>query len=472
MYDKASNLAYLIGVAVGDGNISNPNGTAYRLRVTCDNKYPEIIENIKKTIRDVFPKNKLGIINRKDNCVDISIYSNLIPEIFGWSNKSGGKIKQKIKIPNWIKENSSNCKSCLKGLFETDGCIYFDRGYKMINFVNHSESIINEVCELLDLMNINYKKYKIDLKYTIRITTDSNKFQKQINFNKKQKPKIIVVLGPTASGKSDLAVELAKELNGEIISADSRQVYKGLDIGSGKITKEEMRGVPHYLLDVADPKTDIFSVADFQKIAYEVIDDILSRNKLPIICGGTAFYIQSIVDGIVLPEIEKDDALRNKLEKMSLEDLQNKLKKLDPNRYSEIDTQNKVRLIRAIEISSQLKKVPKLEKNPKYEGVQIGLKWPKEILHQRIHDRLIARAENGMIEEVQNLHDSGVSWERLEELGLEYRYIAKYLKSQKSDEEFSKEEMLETLENKIRQFSKRQMTWWKKDERIEWFQNL
>ncbi|NCS99342.1 tRNA (adenosine(37)-N6)-dimethylallyltransferase MiaA [Candidatus Parcubacteria bacterium] len=284
-----------------------------------------------------------------------------------------------------------------------------------------------------------------------------------------KKPKIIVVLGQTATGKSDMAVEIAKDFNGEIISADSRQVYRGLDIGSGKITESEMQGVPHYLLDVADPR-DVFTVTDFQREAYSAIEDILSRGKVPIIAGGTAFYIQSIVDGLVFPEINEDKKLRKNLEQMPLEQLQQKLEELDPKRFSEIDQKNKVRLVRAIEIATLNKnidgesKIPELKKEPRYDALQIGLRWPKEILDKRIHDRLIARMSDGMIEEVEQLHKDGVSWRRLEELGLEYRYISYYLKG-----EISKEEMLEQLENKIRQFSKRQMTWWKRDESIRWF---
>jgi tRNA dimethylallyltransferase len=277
------------------------------------------------------------------------------------------------------------------------------------------------------------------------------------------KPKIIVVLGATATGKSDAAVKLAKDFNGEIISADSRQVYKGLDIGSGKITENEMRDIPHHLLDVVSVDK-VFTVADFQKLAYVAIDDILSRGKLPIIAGGTAFYIQSIVDGIVFPEIKTDTKLRNELEKLSLEELQQKLEETDLERFSEIDTKNKVRLVRALEINSQLEKVPELVKKPKYDVTQVGLYWPKEILHQRIHDRLTSRMENGMVEEVRNLHESGISWERLESLGLEYKYIALFLQ-----DKITEEEMLIELETKIKQFAKRQMTWWKKDESIRWF---
>jgi tRNA dimethylallyltransferase len=283
----------------------------------------------------------------------------------------------------------------------------------------------------------------------------------------KNKPKIIVVLGPTATGKSDLAVQLALKFNGEVVSADSRQVYKDLDLGSGKITEEEMKGVPHYLLDVADPNTEIFSVADFQKLAYEKIDDILSRGKVPIVCGGTAFYIQSIVDGIVLPDITANPKLRKKLESWSLEKLQKKLKKLDPERYSEIDEQNPVRLIRAIEIAKQFGKVPKLKSNPKYECLQIGLKLPEEELQQKIALRLEKRMFAGMLDEGKSLHEKGLSFQRMEALGLEYRFMAEHLQGK-----ISLEEMLEQIRIKSRQFAKRQMTWFKKDKRIEWFEPL
>jgi len=277
------------------------------------------------------------------------------------------------------------------------------------------------------------------------------------------KPKIIVILGPTSAGKSDLGVDLALEFNGEVISADSRQVYTGLDIGSGKITKEEMKDVPHHLLDVVSAE-EVFSVADFQKQAYIAIDDILKRGKVPIIVGGTAFYIQSIVEGLVLPEIKNDPKLRAELEKLSLEELQQKLEETDPERYAGVDAKNKVRLIRALEINSQLDKVPKLEKNPRYETLQIGLTWPKEFLHQRIHDRIVNRMKVGMLEEVQGLHGSGISWERMEALGLEYRYLSFILQ-----EKMQREDALLELETKTKQFAKRQITWWKKDKSIKWY---
>ena len=279
------------------------------------------------------------------------------------------------------------------------------------------------------------------------------------------KPKVIVVLGPTATGKSDLAVEIGKRCKGEVISADSRQVYKGLDIGSGKITKREMCGVPHYLLDVVSPKT-VFSVAQFKQKAEKAIREIRKKNKIPIICGGTGFYIQSIVDGVTLPKVKANKELRKKLEKQSTEKLFETLVKLDSDRASEIDSKNKVRLIRAIEIAKELGSIPKVKKDSKYNVLQIGLDWPDEVLRQRIHDRLKKRMhQNKMVKEVENLHkEKGVSWKRLEGLGLEYRYVAFYLQNK-----MSKEEMLEKLETEIWHYAKRQRRWFKRDKRIKWF---
>jgi len=279
---------------------------------------------------------------------------------------------------------------------------------------------------------------------------------------KSKKPTILVVLGPTASGKSDLAVTLAKHLNGEVVSADSRQVYKGLDIGSGKITKKEMRGVPHHLIDVADPKK-VFTVDDFRIQATKAIDDILSRGKLPIICGGTGFYIQSIVDGITVPNVPANKKLRDKLNKLSIETLLTKLKKLDPARAKTVDTKNKVRLIRAIEIAETLGKVPKLKPKPKYDCLQFGIHFSDEKTRERIELRLKKRIKAGMIQEAERLHQKGLSWKRMEELGLEYRYLALYLQKK-----ISKQEMVDQLNIAIRQYAKRQMVWFKRDERILW----
>lgn len=270
------------------------------------------------------------------------------------------------------------------------------------------------------------------------------------------KPKILVVCGPTATGKSDKAVEIALERNGEIISADSRQIYKGLDIGSGKITQEEMKDVPHYLLDVADPR-EVFSVEQFVEEGREAITQILNKGKLPIICGGTGFYIDALVYDIQFPQVPPNEKLRKELESYSLEQLQEKLLELDPERYSSIDIKNPVRLVRAIEIAEELGSVPKLERNSLYDIEWIYLDFPDEILKERIYKRLIQRLNNGMLAEVHRLNQEGLSFERMKQLGLEYRYQAMHLLG-----EITYEQMIEQLNTKIWQFAKRQRTWFKK----------
>lgn len=278
------------------------------------------------------------------------------------------------------------------------------------------------------------------------------------------KQKVIVILGQTATGKSSLAVKLAKKFNGEIISADSRQVYKGLNIGSGKITKKEMLGIPHYLLDVANPKRQ-FSVAQYKKLADKKIAEIQRQNKIPIIVGGTGFYIQAIVDNLILPNVKPNYKLRKTLEKKSTKELFEILKKLDKKRANEIEKDNPRRLIRAIEIAKTLGKVPNLEASPpSREILQIGLKLQDKELKEKIHQRLFARIKKGMISEIKKLHKQGLSWKRLESLGLEYKYLALFLQNK-----INKTEMLEKLETKIWHFAKRQMRWFKRDNRIKWF---
>lgn len=280
--------------------------------------------------------------------------------------------------------------------------------------------------------------------------------------------KLIAVVGPTASGKSDLAVDIALKIgNAEIISADSRQVYRGLNIGSGKITKKEMRGVPHHLLDVASPKR-VFSIAQYQKKAQKSLESIWRKGKTPILVGGTGQYIEAIVDGITFPKVPPNRGLRKKLEHASLADLQTRLKALDPQRFKNIDKQNPVRLIRAIEIATALGKVPKVHKQkPNFDVLMIGIKTDKEILAKRIRARLHKRMKSGMLSEVKRLHKQGVSWKRLEALGLEYRYLALYLQNK-----LSKQEMLEKLETEIRKYAKRQVTWFKRDERVRWLSTI
>ncbi len=276
------------------------------------------------------------------------------------------------------------------------------------------------------------------------------------------KPKILVILGPTASGKTDLAIRLAKKLDGEVISADSRQVYKGLNIGTGKVTKKEMRGIPHHLLDVTSPKKR-FTVVDFKKAGGEAITDITSRGKLPIICGGTGFYIEALVDGVILPDVKPDEALRKKLAKLSPEKLFAMIKKLDPKRAKTLDPKNARRIIRAIEIAKALGKVPKTKKQNLYDPLFIGIDLPTETLRANITKRLHARMKQGMLAEAKKLHSNGLSWKRMDELGLEYRYLALHLQGK-----ISKDEMIEKLDTEIWHYAKRQLAWFRRDKRIQW----
>lgn len=276
--------------------------------------------------------------------------------------------------------------------------------------------------------------------------------------------KVVVILGPTATGKSDLAVKLAKKINGEIISADSRQVYKGLDIGTGKITEKEMQNVPHYLLDVASPRNR-FSVSKYKILAEKKIDNIIKRKKVPIICGGTGFYIDAVVNNVIFPDVEPDYTLRKTLERKTTYDLYRELYKIDRSRALHIDKNNRVRLIRAIEIAKKIGRVPKLNKQKnKYVFIKVGLFLPKESLQKKVYKRLIKRLNDGMITEVKKLHDRGLSYKRMEELGLEYRFLALYLQGK-----LTKEEMIEKLNIEIRKYAKRQSTWFKRDKEIHWF---
>jgi tRNA dimethylallyltransferase len=278
----------------------------------------------------------------------------------------------------------------------------------------------------------------------------------------KTKSKIIVVCGPTATGKSDYAVTLAKKIGGEIISADSRQVYKGLDIGSGKITRKEMRGVPHHLLDVLSPKK-VFTVEQFQKLGKKAILDILKRDKTPIICGGTGFYIDALVYESNFPAVPPNKILRAELEKKSIEELFELVQKKDPERGHTIDSKNKVRLIRALEIIDAIGKVPNVKTESPYNVEWIGLDFSDEILKERIHARLLKRIKNGMIHEAEQLHSQGVSWKRMCELGLEYRFTADHHTGK-----LSRAEMITLLETAIWQFAKRQRTWFKRNKEIKW----
>lgn len=278
------------------------------------------------------------------------------------------------------------------------------------------------------------------------------------------KPKILVIVGPTASGKTGLAIELAKRFNGEVVSADSRQVYRGLDIGSAKVTKEEMDGVPHHLLDIADPK-EVYTAADFKRDAKIAVDDILARGKLPIICGGTFFYIDALLEKVSLPEVEPDAELRAELQEKSAAELLDILEELDPERAKSVEKENPRRLIRAIEIARSLGHVPEPEiRECPYDVLAIGLIVDMETHGEVLKARILERLNAGMKEEVERLLNEGVTHERLEKFGLEYRYLSRYLRGL-----LPFDAMVEELTVKSRQFAKRQMTWLKRDPEIKWF---
>jgi tRNA dimethylallyltransferase len=272
--------------------------------------------------------------------------------------------------------------------------------------------------------------------------------------------KSLVIIGPTASGKSDLALQLAKERDGEIISVDSRQVYRGMDIGTGKITKEEMGGIPHHLIDICNPGED-YNVSDFIKDAKELETKIREREKTPIFCGGSLFWMESYLQKNPFPKVAPNKTLRHILEQKSLQELFTLLQHKDPERAKTIDPYNKVRLMRALEIIETLGAVPKtsfgslssIQKN--YELIIIEPE--RETLRDNIKKRLDKRLADGMVDEVEELIASGISHEWLQKIGLEYRYISLYLTGK-----LSYEEMQEKLFFAIWHYAKRQITFLKR----------
>lgn len=287
--------------------------------------------------------------------------------------------------------------------------------------------------------------------------------------------KTIVIMGPTASGKSDLAILLAQKHNGEIISADSRQVYRGMNIGTGKVPRDTVgrhpkldlgsffsEGVRHHLLDVASPKRT-YNVTHFVRDAKRAIADIRKRGKTPIICGGTGFWIQALIEDQPFPAVKPNLVLRKKLDQLSTEELFNQLKAKDPKRAETIDAQNKVRLIRALEICASLGTVPALPKSYQLKSNSyfiIALSPDQEVLYKNIAVRLEKRLEQGMVAEVEKLRADGLSWKRLESFGLEYKYVALLLQ-----EKITLDEMKERLEFEIRHYAKRQLTWLRRFEK-------
>lgn len=312
-------------------------------------------------------------------------------------------------------------------------------------------------------------------------------------------PRILVVAGPTASGKSDLAIRIALKFNGEIISADSRQVYRGMDLGTGKVKRDKRvvggrkwvvgsekwrkadyysEGIRHHLIDVASPKRQ-YSVARFKREAQRAIRDITERGKLPVVCGGTGFWIDALVYDLSLPAVKPDTKLRARLAKMTAAQLFARLKRLDPTRAATIDRHNPVRLIRALEIVLKTgAPVPSitthypLSTSP-YHLLYLGVSRPMPEIKRRIARRLDARLNpptgGGMLAEVRRLHHEGVSWKRLESFGLEYRWLARFVRGSTSDgARLNLKSMRDGLLRDIIAYFKRQLTWWRRNPDIMW----
>lgn len=274
--------------------------------------------------------------------------------------------------------------------------------------------------------------------------------------------KLIVITGTNASGKSGLGIELAKEYGAEIVSADSRQVYKGFDLGSGKVTPEEMQGVPHHLIDVADAN-EFFSLLDFQTQAYEAIDDIIARGKIPFLVGGTGLYINAVVDGYDIRKENLDPAIRQEVAAKSIDELIEILRDKNPKVLETIDKKNKRRLERAVERVIAGNTEERVNK-PRYDTLVLGVTWPRDVLYDRIHERLDRRLEQGMIEEVERLKANGATDDFMYGLGLEYRFINMYLNGKFS----SYRAFYDKLYMEIRHLAKEQMTWFRKRKDINW----
>jgi len=275
-----------------------------------------------------------------------------------------------------------------------------------------------------------------------------------------EKPKVIAVVGPTASGKSSLGIWLAQKLGGEIISADSRQVYRGLNIGTGKVTKKEMAGVPHHLLSVASPKKQ-FTVDDFVRLAEKAHSNILQNDRMTIVVGGTGLYADMLLGRMSYPNVPPNAGLREQLEQKTTKQLFDHLQRLDPRRAANIEPNHKRRLIRAIEIAKAIGKSPLPQSEQKYDVLWLGLN-PKK-LKKNIRIRLFARIRTGMIAEAKRLHKAGLSYKRMSELGFEQRLAVLLIQNK-----ISKKEFVELFLREEWQYAKRQMRWFKRNKDIRW----
>lgn len=275
--------------------------------------------------------------------------------------------------------------------------------------------------------------------------------------------KLIVILGPTASGKSSLAIKLAKKFNGEIVSADSRQIYQFLDIGSAKVTPAEMKGIPHHFLSFVPPEKT-FTVQQFKKLAIKTIKEIHQRDKLPFLVGGTGFYIEAVTKNLIFPAVKPNLKLREELQQKTKTELIELLKQLDAERAQLIDHENKRRLIRAIEIASQLGQVPELKKGkPLFDCLFLGLKREPAELKQRIKTRFFQWLKQGFLKEVERLIERKLPEKRFKELGLHYWYAYAYLKGLISRQEFEQKSLISLF-----QYAKRQLTWFKRYPETHW----
>jgi tRNA dimethylallyltransferase len=274
---------------------------------------------------------------------------------------------------------------------------------------------------------------------------------------------LIVILGPTASGKTQLAAQLAYDLQGEIISADSRQVYKGMDIGTGKDLNQYLicgRKISYHLIDIIDPQSE-FSLFEFQNRFYKIFTQLSRKEIMPIMVGGTGLYLESVLTGYNMPEAPPDEELRKKLSLNSKKELQEILIGLKPRLHNKTDLDDPERLIRAIEIERvRIIKGEEQQEKPNIDALVLGVSCERSELRTRITSRLKERLAQGMIEEVKNLHSAGLIWEKLESFGLEYRFISQYLQNK-----ITFDEMINKLNTSIHQFAKRQETWFRRMEK-------
>ncbi|KQC09864.1 MAG: tRNA dimethylallyltransferase [Smithella sp. SDB] len=274
---------------------------------------------------------------------------------------------------------------------------------------------------------------------------------------------LIVILGPTASGKTHLAVKIAHDLRCEIISADSRQVYKKMDIGTGKDLNEYIingRRIPYHLIDIIEPENE-FNLFEFQNRFYEVFRNLTERDIVPVLVGGTGLYLESVLTGYNMPHAPVDKKLREELNRKSKCELQEILQEMKPRLHNKTDFETSERLIRAIEIERSRNSATHIHnKKPYIDAVVFGIRWERSILRERITARLKERLNKGMIEEVMRLHASGLTWTKLESFGLEYRFVSRYLQKL-----ITYEEMEKKLNTAIHQYAKRQETWFRRMEK-------